>query len=311
MTVSQMCAALGGVSRRTFYRWRELGDRPPMPEDPERRAAGLAQRLPGLAGRSPRGCRMKSHSVRFWEIRPNKTAKGVVLYGPVDGRGPGEVVYIGQEGPGGTIQVPADAGRRQGRSVRRGHRPAGLDGARGILGDLVPARLRVRRHARWPKVAAKGRISLVEGLMAVTPVLVTSTRGTPDPERAPSGDAQMGIQSVATRDADAAEIEAALRWLARSSVPVSALQEASIVEQGAGRVRPEARRLGGGSRVLPASSAHVLRRAEIRGAREASFGKPARRRGGPGMESAGSLRRGGPAPGRQSRPDGGIAGGDP
>ena len=25
MTVSDMCAALGGVSRRTFYRWRELG----------------------------------------------------------------------------------------------------------------------------------------------------------------------------------------------------------------------------------------------------------------------------------------------
>ena len=25
MTVAQMCAALGGVSRRTFYRWRELG----------------------------------------------------------------------------------------------------------------------------------------------------------------------------------------------------------------------------------------------------------------------------------------------
>jgi predicted DNA-binding transcriptional regulator AlpA len=25
MTVAEMCAALGGVSRRTFYRWRELG----------------------------------------------------------------------------------------------------------------------------------------------------------------------------------------------------------------------------------------------------------------------------------------------
>jgi predicted DNA-binding transcriptional regulator AlpA len=25
LTVAQMCAALGGVSRRTFYRWRELG----------------------------------------------------------------------------------------------------------------------------------------------------------------------------------------------------------------------------------------------------------------------------------------------
>jgi predicted DNA-binding transcriptional regulator AlpA len=25
LTVAEMCAALGGVSRRTFYRWRELG----------------------------------------------------------------------------------------------------------------------------------------------------------------------------------------------------------------------------------------------------------------------------------------------
>ena len=25
LTVSEMCEALGGVSRRTFYRWRELG----------------------------------------------------------------------------------------------------------------------------------------------------------------------------------------------------------------------------------------------------------------------------------------------
>jgi predicted DNA-binding transcriptional regulator AlpA len=25
LTVVEMCAALGGVSRRTFYRWREIG----------------------------------------------------------------------------------------------------------------------------------------------------------------------------------------------------------------------------------------------------------------------------------------------
>ena len=25
MTVAEMCAELGGVSRRTFYRWREVG----------------------------------------------------------------------------------------------------------------------------------------------------------------------------------------------------------------------------------------------------------------------------------------------
>nr|WP_220729634.1 helix-turn-helix domain-containing protein [Streptomyces radicis] len=28
MTVPQVLAELGGVSRRTFYRWRELGDAP-------------------------------------------------------------------------------------------------------------------------------------------------------------------------------------------------------------------------------------------------------------------------------------------
>jgi len=28
MTVAEMCAELGGVARRTFYRWRELGVAP-------------------------------------------------------------------------------------------------------------------------------------------------------------------------------------------------------------------------------------------------------------------------------------------
>ncbi|MEV5328993.1 helix-turn-helix domain-containing protein [Nonomuraea sp. NPDC052634] len=28
MTVPEVCAELGGVSRRTFYRWRELGQAP-------------------------------------------------------------------------------------------------------------------------------------------------------------------------------------------------------------------------------------------------------------------------------------------
>jgi predicted DNA-binding transcriptional regulator AlpA len=28
MTVSEICAELGGLSRRTFYRWREIGSAP-------------------------------------------------------------------------------------------------------------------------------------------------------------------------------------------------------------------------------------------------------------------------------------------
>jgi hypothetical protein len=83
--------------------------------------------------------------------------------------------------------------------------------------------------ARWPKVAAKGRISLVEGLIAVTPVLVTSQRGAPD-----AGVLRQAMRRWAFNPPRRVapmpdEIDAALRWLARSSVPMSALQEASTV----------------------------------------------------------------------------------
>ncbi len=83
--------------------------------------------------------------------------------------------------------------------------------------------------ARWPKVAPKGRISLVEGLMAVTPVLVTSTRGAPDPELVRQAMRKWAFNPSRRETAMPPDIEAALRWLARSSVPVSALQEASLV----------------------------------------------------------------------------------
>jgi hypothetical protein len=81
--------------------------------------------------------------------------------------------------------------------------------------------------ARWPKVAAKGRISLVEGLMAVTPVLVTGIRGAPELLRQAM---RKWAFNPSRRGASMPpDIEAPLRWLARSSVPMSALQEASLV----------------------------------------------------------------------------------
>src|SRR5439155_13078693 len=91
---------------------------------------------------------------------------------------------------------------------------------------------------------------------------------------APSGDAQMGIQPVTSWDADAARHRGGAS-LARQII--SSYVGASGGEpdrQGAGRLRAQARRVGGGSRVLPAASAHVLQRIEVRGAREASFGNP-------------------------------------
>jgi hypothetical protein len=85
--------------------------------------------------------------------------------------------------------------------------------------------------ARWPKVAAKGRISLVEGLMAVTPVLVTSQRGAPDPEILRQAMRRWAFNPPCRSSPMPAEIDAALRWLARVSLPVSALQEAGTVSR--------------------------------------------------------------------------------
>ena len=42
MTVAEMCAELGGVSRRTFYRWRELGVGPECLKIPNGGAAVVA-----------------------------------------------------------------------------------------------------------------------------------------------------------------------------------------------------------------------------------------------------------------------------
>jgi hypothetical protein len=85
--------------------------------------------------------------------------------------------------------------------------------------------------ARWPKVAAKGRISLVEGLMAVTPVLVTTTRGAPDPDVLRRAMRKWAFNPQYRDTARPPDIDQALRWLARASMPVSALQEASVVSR--------------------------------------------------------------------------------
>ena len=152
--------------------------------------------------------------------------------------------------------------------------------------------------ARWPKVAAKGRISLVEGLMAVTPVLVTSSRGAPDAEVLRQAMRKWAFNPPRRETAIPAEIDAALSWLARASVPVSALQEAGTVS----------RALDGCGRKLDGSAAapeYYRRRRRIFYAalkyavREtSSFGKSARRYRRSGMEGSGGLQRGGPAPGR-------------
>ena len=160
--------------------------------------------------------------------------------------------------------------------------------------------------ARWPKHAAKGRMSLAEGLTAVTVVLVKNQRGAPDPGVLREGLRKWAFNPPRRDTARPPEIDAALRWLAKASLPVSALEEARMISKAldacgksstARRQRPS----------ITGGAACLLRRAEIRGAGEAAFGKSARRHPGPGVEGTGRRPGGGPAPGRRPGPDAGAA----
>jgi integrase len=173
---------------------------------------------------------MKSHNVRFWEIRPRKTARGeswTVRW-----------TVAGRE-KSATLARKAQAERHRSRLMQAADRGEAFDLDTGLPASMAREVSSVTWYvhacafvdARWPKVAAKGRISLVEGLMAVTPVLVTSQRGAPDAEVLRQAMRRWAFNPPRRAAPMPDEIEAALRWLARSSVPMSALQEASAVSR--------------------------------------------------------------------------------
>ena len=67
--------------------------------------------------------------------------------------------------------------------------------------------------------------------MAVTPVLVITGRGAPDPDVLRRAMRKWAFNPQHRDTARPPEIDQALRWLARVSMPVSALQEASVVSR--------------------------------------------------------------------------------
>jgi hypothetical protein len=171
---------------------------------------------------------MRSHNVRFWEIRPRKTAKGEswTVRWTVAGREKSV-----------TPARKAQAERHRSRLMQAADRGEAFDLDSGLPDSMARETSSVTWYAhacafadtRWPRVAAKGRISLVEGMMAVTPVLVTSQRGSPDPEVLRQAMRRWAFNPPRRTAPMPDEIIAALRWLARSSLPMSALQEASVI----------------------------------------------------------------------------------
>lgn len=173
---------------------------------------------------------MKSHRVRFWETRPNKTGKGTSYTV--------RWIVAGRE-KSATFARKAQADRYRSRLIQAADKGEAFDVDTGLPDSIAREVSSVTWYehacafadARWPRLAAKGRISLAEGLMAVTPVLVTSPWGSPDSEVLRQAMWRWAFNPPHRQSEKPAEIEAALSWLARASVPVAELQEASKVSR--------------------------------------------------------------------------------
>ena len=89
-------------------------------------------------------------------------------------------------------------------------------------------------HAReftafaWPEAAAKSRVSIVETLTRVVPVIVRDVQGAPDPGVLRGALRKSLNQGTHAGDPDDAEARA-LAWIARASRPLSALEDESVI----------------------------------------------------------------------------------
>jgi hypothetical protein len=84
---------------------------------------------------------------------------------------------------------------------------------------------------KWPAAAGKSRISAVETLTAITPVLVRTDQGMPDPVILRSALRRWAFNPPHRHDDMPADIRAALSWIKRVSLPLTALQDDKIVRQ--------------------------------------------------------------------------------
>jgi integrase len=84
---------------------------------------------------------------------------------------------------------------------------------------------------KWPAAAGKSRISAVETLTAVTPVLVKSDHGMPDPAVLRSALRRWAFNPAHRDDAMPPDIRAALSWVRRASLPITALEDDKLVRQ--------------------------------------------------------------------------------
>ncbi|MDA2804471.1 tyrosine-type recombinase/integrase [Nocardiopsis suaedae] len=84
-------------------------------------------------------------------------------------------------------------------------------------------------HFRWPDMAGNTRASMVEALMAVTPVLVDDLPGAPDKETLRFALRNWAFDPNKERAQAPRSTQAALEWLEKASLPIKALTDAKFL----------------------------------------------------------------------------------
>lgn len=169
---------------------------------------------------------MKSYDVRFWKIQTRKgRRKPYIVRWVVDGV-PFNNAFV-TSGLADSFRAKLITAARDGEA---------FDTGTGLPESMHREKQAVTwfEHAvdytakKWPKASAHSRRSLVESMLTVTPVLVRDMRGAPDHDTL--RDALRWVL-IPSRDEEEQpeEVTAALRWLRRASLPISALAEHNVV----------------------------------------------------------------------------------
>ena len=172
------------------------------------------------------GHRLTSYDVRFWkiEVRKNRRTPYRVRW-----------VVAGRSFSDSFVTMAlAESFRSQLLTAARAGE--GFDPDTGLPQSLMRDRQDVSFYAHsmefmtatWTGAAAKSRVSMIETLSRVLPVVVRDVRGAPDPDVL-----RLALRKGLNRGQNASDLNQAearaLAWLARASRPVSALADDRVV----------------------------------------------------------------------------------
>jgi hypothetical protein len=168
-----------------------------------------------------------SYQIKFWKIRKRNRPKPYELRWVVDGRDFSQS-FLNEE--------LAEAFKAEIIMAARNFEP--FDEATGLPESMLRKQSKQKavtwyEHAQdfartwWPRSAAKSRVSIVESLACVTPVLVRDQRGGPDRDLLRAALRKAFNQNPGRQPLTDAERQA-IRWIEKRSLPLSALNDESV-----------------------------------------------------------------------------------